>query len=158
MKDDKRARLILDRWSSELSSKDRSRNSVMSNFEELFYDMWRANIPFDAAHSMLNEAVAKHFPSKSVAKFTFKRLKSHVDKDFREFLEDWKKSIHDKASQAFFSFYDVDGENQKEEKKFGNMSAQEYGKQRKYADSFPVIDTDELQKKLDDMIAEEENE
>jgi hypothetical protein len=158
MSDTKRAKLILERWSSELANKDRTSTNVVGNFEELFHDMWSANIPFDEAHKLLNEAIASHLPSQSIAKLTYKGLKSQIDKTYSEFLEDWKKSISNKATQAFYSFYPVDGENIKKKKKFGNMSIQEYNKQRKHIESFPVLDTDELQKKIDEMLKEEDNE
>ena len=40
----------------------------------------------------------------------------------------------------------------------GNMSIQEYSKHRRYADAFPTLDTDALQKRLDEMIQDEETE
>ena len=154
--DDKRARLILERWVAELSTKDRSKNSLSNNFEELFYDMFKASIPFDTAHSLLKEAIGHHFPSASVAKYTFKNVQQKPGQTFGEFLDGWKKLITDEATQAFYSFYQVEGENQEIEKKFGSMSAQEYSKQRKYAEAFPVIDTDALQKKIDQMLKDDD--
>ncbi len=156
MKDDKRARLILERWVSELPDKDRSKNSLANNFEELFYDMYKANISFEAAHELLKQAIAHHFPTHSVAKFTYKNARRDPSQTFAEFLDGWKKLITDEATQAFYSFYSVEGENiKKEEKKYGNMSAQEYSKQRKYANAFPTIDTDALQEKIDKMLEED---
>ena len=153
MTEDKRARLILERWVSELPQKDRSKNNLSNNFEELFYDMFKASIPFDSAHGLLKEAIAHHFPTQSVAKFTYKNTRRDPNQTFAEFLDGWKKLIADEATKAFYAFYQVEGEDaKKEEKKFGNMSAQEYMKQRKYAESFPTIDTDALQKKIDDML------
>jgi hypothetical protein len=35
------------------------------------------------------------------------------------------------------------------------MSAQEYMKQRRYADSFPTIDTDALQDKINDIMKDD---
>ena len=157
MKDDKRARLILERWVSELANKDRSKSSLSNNFEELFYDMFKAHVPFETAHDTLKDAISHHFPSHSVAKYTFKNARRDPNQTFAEFLDGWKKLITDEATQAFYSFYSVEGENtKKEEKKFGSMSAQEYMKQRRYADSFPTIDTDALQEKIDDMLKEDQ--
>ena len=159
MKDNKRACLILERWQAELASKDRSRSSLAANFEELFYDLYSANIPLEVAHDLLKVATAHHFPSHSVAKFTYKNVKRDPNQTFAEFLDGWKQLITNEATVAFNSFYSVEGENtKKEEKKHGSMSAQEYMKQRKYADSFVTIDTDALQEKIDEMLEEDSDE
>lgn len=156
MSDSKRARLILERWVAELPKKDRSKGSLASNFEELFEDLSDASIPFDDAHDIMKEAIKHHYPSKSVAKFTFKNVKRDPNQSFDEWLDGWKKLIDNEATQAFYAFYKVDGENkEKKEKKYGNMSVQEYSKQRKLADSFPTIDTDELQASIDKMLEEQ---
>ena len=151
----KKARLILEQWSTDLASKDRSMKSVTANFDELFHELWRASISFDIVHELINDAIAEHLPSSFVAKLTYKNIKQHLkDKTFNEFLNDWKKSIKDKAYQSFYSFYSLeDGpeEVKKKEAKYGSMSAMEYAKQRKYADSFPTIVTDELQRRLDEI-------
>lgn len=155
MTDDKRARLILERWVADLPNKDRSRANLSNNFEELFYDLYKANIPFDVAHGLLKEAIGHHFPSQSTAKWTYRNVRRDPNQTFAEFLDSWKKIIADSATQAFYSFYQVEGENKEEEKKYGNMSAQEYMKQRRYADSFPTLDTDALQKKIDEIMKDE---
>ena len=120
--------------------------------------MYKANIPLEEAHDLLKQATAQHFPSRSVAKFTFKNARRDPNQSFVEFLDGWKKLITDEATKAFYSFYSVEGENaKKEEKKYGNMSAQEYMKQRRYADTFPTIDTDALQKKIDKMLEDDDD-
>jgi len=154
--DKKRAKLIIERWSSELatkSSSERSRHKVSENFDSLFYDLWKSSIPFDVVHDMLSDIISKHFPNQTVAKRTFTALKPHMQgKTFVEFLEDWKESIKHKAMQSFYALYPIDGENKTEEKKFGSMSAQEYSKQRKYADSFPRLDIEALKKQREEML------
>jgi hypothetical protein len=151
--DNKRARLILERWAADLRDKDRSRFKVTENFEELFNEMWRASIPFEIVHDMVSDAIKEHLPSGFVAKKTYATLKHQLQgKNYNEFLEDWKESIKDKAFQAFYTFYPIDGEGEKEEKKYGNMSAQEYTKQLKYASSFPTIDIEALKKQREKMM------
>lgn len=156
MKDDKRARLILERWTSELASKDRSKNKLAENFEELYYDMFKANIPFEVAHDTIKQATAHHFPNQSTSKWTFKNAKRDPNQTFAEFLDGWKKLIADEATKAFYAYYSVEGEEaKKEEKKHGNMSAAEYSKQRKHAESFPIIDTDELERQRKEIMKED---
>jgi hypothetical protein len=156
MTDGKRARLILERWVAELPQKNRAKDNLANNFEELFESMSDANIPFDAAHGLLKEAIGHHFPTKSVAKFTYKNTRRDPNISFDDFLDGWKRLITDEATKAFYAFYRVEGENEnKEEKKYGTMSAQEYMKQRRYADSFPTIDTDALQDKINDIMKDD---
>ncbi len=156
--DKKRAKLIIERWGSELatkSSSERGRNKVTENFDNLFYELWKASISFDIVHDMLSDIIAKHFPSHSVAKRTFTTLKQHLQgKSFVEFLQDWKESIKNKAMQSFYALYPIDGETKQEEKTFGNMSQQEYSKQRKYAESFPQLDIEALKKQREEMLEE----
>lgn len=149
----KRASQIMKRWSAELDSKDKTIEAVTSNFEDLFYELWKASISFDDAESLISEAISIHLPDSFIAKQTYKRIK-HVlkGKTFNEFMDSWKKKISDKAYQAFYTHYPIEGENQKEEKKYGNMSAQEYSKQRRYADAFPVLDVDALKRQVDEVL------
>ena len=153
--DARRAKLIVERWASELvlkASSERSRHKVTENFDNVFYDLWKASIPFDIVHDMMSTIISHHFPSQIVAKRTYQNLKQQMGgKTFIEFLEDWKEGIKNKAYQSFYALYPIDGEMQQEEKKYGNMSAQEYSKQRKYAESFPQLDIDKLKKQREKM-------
>ena len=156
--DTKRAKLIVERWSSELATKssgERSRHKVSENFDNLFYELWKSSVPFDTVHDMLKDIISEHFPNHSVAKRTYAALKQHMqEKTFIEFLEDWKESIRNKAMTSFYAMYPIDGEVKQEEKKFGNMSQQEYSKQRKYTESFPQLDVEELKRQREAMMDE----
>ena len=137
-----KAELIFDKWKAELVGKDRSRAAVAGNFDELFSAWFRSKIKFNDAYALLDTAIKAHMPSDSVAKNTFKRLKklAAIPKGEAEFITEWKQNISATAKQVFYSIYDIEGTNPKEEVKFGSMSAQEYRKQRKYADSHPLLD------------------
>jgi hypothetical protein len=149
---------ILKKWTAELSSKDRSRHAVPKNFEELMYEMWCSSVPFDIVEELLPEAIKAHLPNKFIADITFKQLKSAgiAKTDFQEFMESWKKNITDKAYEAFYEQYPIDGVEQQEEKKFGNMSAKEYTAQRKYAESFPILNIEELKQKREEFMKVEQ--
>ena len=145
---DKKARLILERWVSDLQTKDRSIHKVSDNFDELFHNLWTAKVSFDIAHQLVDEAVSAHNPTDYVARFTYKNLKAQLNgQSFTDFVANWKKNIKDRAYQSFYTFYPIDGDDQ-EEKKYGSMSAQEYSKQRKYANTFPELDIDALKKQI----------
>jgi len=146
-----KARLILERWAAGLEKKDKKTSRAGENFEELFYALFRAKIPFEIAHELLSKATDLHYPTTSTARSTFNIMK-RPGQVFNEFFEDWKKSIADKAKQAFFAFYPIDDESAEPEEvaQFGNMSAIEYSKQRRYIESFPILDTDALKKHMEE--------
>lgn len=138
-----KAELIFDKWKAELVGKDRSRSAVAGNFDELFDSWHRSKVSFDDAYNLLETAIKAHYPSNSVAKSVYKGLKKvpTFAKDESEFVTEWKHNISATAKQMFYSLYDIAGTNTpQEEVKYGNMSAQEYRKQRKYADSHPLLD------------------
>ncbi len=138
-----KAELIFDKWKAELVGKDRSRSAVSGNFDELFSNWFRSKVSFDDAYALLDTAIKAHLPTDSIAKNTFKRLKRQagISKNEIEFIGEWKQNISATAKQVFYSLYDIDGVNSSpDEVKYGSMSAQEYRKQRKYANSHPLLD------------------
>jgi len=144
--------LVFQEWSASLKSKDRSKGAVMSNFEELFEKLKSSGVSFEDAHALLPRAIKAHLPMPSVARNSYKKIKS-VYRDFekteKEYIEEWHKSIEDQGTQAFFDLFPLPRlDDDDEPKAFGNMSAKEYRAQRKYADQFPVLDTTELEKRM----------
>lgn len=150
----KAAKLIIERWAADLTNKDRSHHNLLNNFEELFHDMWRASIPFEIVHDFMSEIIKHHLPSHYVAKKTYSAIKNKLQgQSFADFLEGWKKYIKSQAYQALYTFYPIENEEKTEkDNKFGNMSAQEYMKQRRYADSFPELDIEALKKQREKMM------
>lgn len=140
-KEDNKADLIFDRWKAELKEMDRSRAHVYGNFELLFVTLDDSKISFEVAHRILGKAIQAHMPSKSVVDNVYRRLKPMLNgKSKPEFEEEWRENISASAKRAFYDLYSIDGAAQQEDKKFGSMSASEYKKQRKYAESYPVLD------------------
>jgi hypothetical protein len=60
-----------------------------------------------------------------------------------EFESSWKQFISAAGKRVFFSIYSIE-ETEAEKPKYGNMSASEYRKQQKYADSHPTIDWESI--------------
>ena len=145
--------LIYERWKASLQEKDRTRNFVSSNFDELFDAFNSAGATFEEAHSYLPQAIKVHLPSPGVAKATWKMLKNspnNAESSEKEFIDSWHKDISDKATNSFYHVYPLPEEkdDDKEPKVYGNMSAKEYKLQRKIADSYPILDTEELESRL----------
>lgn len=144
-------KLVLDRWQASLQSKNKKKDGVKSNFEDLFQSWKSAGASFeDLYETYLPLAIKAHLPVPAIARNTYIFVKSankKFNKTEKEFIEDWHKSIHDCATETFFEFFKAplfDEDN--EPKVYGNMSAREYRSQRRYAEQFPILDTTELEK------------
>ena len=155
--------LLFEEWKASLSKKDRTVKSVEENFQCLFDNLKNANVTFEDAFALIDAASKAHYPKRTVAINTYNTLKS-IPRiralGEKLFIEEWHKDIDSKCKSAFFSVYpktkqnpvkpkdnnDDDGE----PKVFGNMSAKEYRLQRQYADQFPILNTEELEKRLRD--------
>jgi len=144
----KAVKLILERWIADLATKDRSLSNVPANFEELFGDLYHAGVSFEDAYAIVDTAIKAHYPSASVSRNTFKRLKNQnlVFKTEKEFIDDWRKQIEDMGKQVFYNYFQIDGESDqpKEKPTYGSMSTAEYLKQRRYADSYPTINPEDI--------------
>jgi hypothetical protein len=151
---EKKASLILDKWIADLKEKDRSRAAVEGNFEELIEALFKAQIEFESALETVNKAITAHKPSNVVIDATYRRLKSFVSKTKDEFGKEWRDNIEAAGKRVFYSIYTIDGTETSEPKNFGSMSASEYRKQRKYAESHALIDWTKIEIKpmsLDDF-------
>lgn len=143
MSNSRKAALIFNQWKAELVSKDRTFKNVLNNFDDLFYSLFTASVPFDEAHNLIKDAVSEHMFSKKNAEYAYGRVKRQVRKSFEDFTADWKKGIEDKANQAFFNWYQIE-ESAEVEKRIGGMTPQEYTKYRRYVNSFPQVDIKSL--------------
>lgn len=140
--------LTLVEWVANLKSRDRTRKSVRPNFEELFQKWKDLDATFDDLYeTLLPKAIKAHQPVPSVARSTYKSLKANIDKTEKEFIEEWNSSIEGTGQEVFFEFFPATTLDKDDEPKvFGNMSATEYRAQRRYADQFPTLNTDDLVK------------
>lgn len=134
-----KANLLFDRWKADLKEMDRSRKNVEANFDVLFTNLKDSNISFELAHQILAKAIIAHYPPAGAVDMVYKNWKG-MGKTKQEFLEDWKEDISAAAKRAFYSLYEIDGTEKKEEKSYGGMSSIEYRKQLQYAESFPLLD------------------
>lgn len=141
--------LTLVEWIAVLKSKDRSRKNVRPNFEELFQKWKDLDASFDDLYeTLLPKAIKAHQPLASVARNQYKILKSKIDKTEKEFVDEWNDSIEGTGQEVFFEFFPATTLDRDDEPKvYGNMSATEYKAQRRYADQFPTLNTDELVKR-----------
>lgn len=144
--------LILEKWIASLASRDRTRDAVPTNFDELFSDLAKAGLTFDEAKALLPAAIKAHLPSMGLAKNLWKNRKSLHDThaDVNAFKADWDNSIKSCGTEAFFAHFPlkINDDEDNEPKVYGNMSAKEYRLQRKYAESFPILKTDDLVRQL----------
>jgi hypothetical protein len=148
------AMLIFERWRVSLRSRDRSKGAVSGNFDELFEELKKDGVDFNTAYAILPKAIKAHQPAPFLARNMYKELKlvAKIKVDEKEFIENWNQSISDKGTESFFSFFDFKEEEPEEPLVYGNMSAREYRAQRKYAESFPILDTSELEKRFNSVV------
>jgi hypothetical protein len=143
--------LIFQQWVASLSSRDRSRNAIQGNFEELFLSLRNEGLVLESAYDYLGRAIRAHEPNSSLIKNVFKKIRvkgtSHVSE--KEFGEAWCKDIADKATAVFFDIFPVETKEEPEDAAvYGSMTAKEYRAQRKHADAYPRLDTSELEKRV----------
>lgn len=132
-----------------LPSSQRGRKFIRPNFEELFQQWKDLEGTFDDLYeTLLPRAIKAHYPTVGNARGTYKSLKEKTSLSEKEFIEEWNNSIEATGQDTFFEFFPATQLDKDDEPKvYGNMSATEYKAQRRYADQFPTLNTDELVKR-----------
>jgi hypothetical protein len=141
------AEKIFEKWFLSLHSKDRTKDSLYTNFNDLFFELNRHFIPHDVAYEFVKSAVTKHLPDRQVVQRTYKNSSKNKSHTEMEFFESWKQLIMAKAVEAFYDVYplvDEAAEQSKIQLPKG-MSKKEYVLQRQHAKSFPLIDLSSLE-------------
>lgn len=143
--------LFFQQWVASLKTRDRTRNAIYGNFEELFLGLKNSGLILESAYEYLAKAIKAHEPTPALVRNVYRRLKA-TGKAFtteKEFYESWCKDIADKANSAFFDIFPVELEEEPVDPIiFGTMTAQEYRAQRRYAEEFPQLDLDALEKRI----------
>jgi len=144
--------LLFEQWVTSLVDRDRTKNAVQNNFEELFRSLKNEGLTIETAHEYLAKATKAHQPSTSLVKNVHKKLKTTGAITFseKEFLDSWNKGIADKANTAFFEVFPVEikAEEPEEPVIYGSMTVKEYKAQRKHAQAYPRLDTEELERRM----------
>jgi len=152
METSKAINTIFDIWVLSLIGRDRSKRCIRPNVEELFQSWIDVGASFeDLYETWLPRAIKAHFPSQEVAKAFYVKVKmfksAHLKKSESTFYKDWHTGIKDEITQVFLEYFPAPTlESSEGPKIYGSMSAREYGLQRKHADSYPILDTTELEK------------
>lgn len=145
--------LLFERWKASLKEKDRSREFISGNFDELFDGLNSAGATFEQAHEYLQPAVKAHLPSPHVARNSWKNARNAPEfagMTEKEYIDGWHKDIADKATNSFYHIFPIPEEQDSdgEPKVYGSMSAKEYKLQRRHAESYPILNTEELERRL----------
>lgn len=147
---------ILEEWIANLKNKDRSASVVESNFEEFFEALKRANASFEEAHDLMPKAIKAHLPNPGIVRNVYKNLKHQgkiSDLTEKEFTDNWNKDITDKGTNSLYSVFprpksSIEEDEDPEPKVYGSMSIKEYKSQRRHAEQYPILDTEELERKI----------
>jgi hypothetical protein len=140
-----KAELIFMKWKADLADMDRSKAAVEGNFDILFHSMQKSKISMEDALIYLEKAIKAHQPSDYVVKSVYKSMKKFGRTEtLSDFESSWKEFIANAGKRVFFSIYEIDNSEKDSAPKYGSMSASEYRKQQKYADSHPTLDWEAL--------------
>lgn len=140
--DRKGADKIFDKWKSNFRDKQKGKDHIYENFNELFFEMSRNFIPSEVAYEYIRLAATRHLPDNYVVDRTYNNSASRKSQTKAEFFEGWKTMIFDKATQAFYDVYPLDPQQEDTDKIQlpRGMSKKEYVLQRKHAQEFPILD------------------
>lgn len=146
--------LIFQEWVASLSDRDKTRNAVRGNFEDLFSRMKQDGATLESSYEYIAKAIKAHSPSASLIKNVYKKMKvsGGMTTSEKDFGENWCKDIGEVANAAFFEIFPLEQKVEEPEEPaiYGNMTAKEYKVQRKHADFYPRLDTEFLEKQLQD--------
>jgi hypothetical protein len=91
---EKLAKRLFEQWKVSFkrkSSQERKFHAVESNFDELFFELHKHEVPYEMAEGLIREAATVHMPSYMVVENVWKTIKSkNPGLDKKEWLEDWK--------------------------------------------------------------------
>lgn len=140
--------LIFQQWVASLPNRDRTRNAIQGNFEDLFLSFKREGLALESAYEYLGRAIKAHEPNASLIKNVYKKVRQKgIAVSEKEFGEAWCKDIADKANGVFFDVFPVETKEADEPEDpvvYGSMTAKEYKLQRKHADAYPRLDIEAL--------------
>jgi hypothetical protein len=145
--------LIFQQWVASLAKRDRTKNAISGNFEDLFSQLKREGLVLESAYEYLDKAVKAHQPSANVIRNVYKKMKiaGTAQMAEKEFGEAWCKDVADKANEIFFETFPVEVKSEQDAEGpvlYGSMTAKEYKAQRDHAEKFPRLDTEELERRM----------
>ena len=149
-----KADLIFMKWKADLAELDRSKDMVEGNFELLFDQMFRARIKMDLALPFLDLAIKAHYPSDSVIKGVFRKMKQYPGySNLEVFTDSWKDLISNTAKRVFFAFYEIGGIQEASGDKIGGRSKSQRVKEQNYANSFQLVDWESMAEENEEKLS-----
>jgi hypothetical protein len=105
-----KANRIYEKWKVDFVNMDKKRDSIRDNFDQLFYALYCATIPWDMAREIVDDAVAHHLPTPSTIKYVWNARKQHIKLPYKDWLDNWKDDIRNKALASFYEYFPLDEE------------------------------------------------
>lgn len=159
----KEAEQIFNRWKASLVDRPRDHGHLSENFDDLFFDLHRLQLPYEMAYDYLERAYGAHFPSNKTIKWQYKRsawAKNHTEE---EFAKQWRDYIKDKAVNVFHSYFEIpftDGKST-QQVKAEKAKAKKASWIREYMENFTPVNLKALRakrKEVEEMIKRESDE
>lgn len=147
-----RAKNIFSQWKADLTKKpheEKRSEFVLSNLEDFFYRLHQATISREIAEEYIPTVAEAHFPPHNIVASTWNRVKvTTPGMNQKEWIEDWKNTLLDKANAAFHTFYsEEDAEDDDEPYDpniYNGMSKKEHALQQIYVSQFKVVTREEI--------------
>lgn len=108
-----KANRIFEKWRVDYVEMDKKRESIRDNFDQLFFALYNANIPWEESRDIADDAIKHHLPSTSTAKFIYAAKKRFTKLSFKEWKESWEEDIRNKGLASFYDLFPLEDEPEK---------------------------------------------
>lgn len=110
MKSKTKAAHIFEKWRVDYVEMDKKRENIRDNFDQLFFALYNAAIPWEESREIANDAIKHHLPSTSTAKFIYAARKRYTKLSFKEWVESWEADISNKGLASFYDLFPLEDE------------------------------------------------
>lgn len=110
MKSKTKASRIFEKWRVDYVEMDKKRESIRDNFDQLFFALYNAAIPWEESREVADDAIKHHLPSASTAKFIYAAKKRYTKLSFKEWVESWEVDITNKGLASFYDLFPLEDE------------------------------------------------
>jgi len=110
LKSKTKANHIFEKWRVDYVEMDKKRGSIRDNFDQLFFALYNAAIPWEESREIADDAIKHHLPSASTAKFIYAAKRRYTKLSFKEWVESWEEDIRNKGLASFYDLFPLEEE------------------------------------------------
>jgi hypothetical protein len=146
----KQAEIAFALWKAALANKSKRWEELSENFDELFYDLSRLELPYELAEDYFVRACDAHYPRHDTIKHVYrssKTMKHKYDSEV-EFGKSWCDGIKDKATVAFHNYFKLPFQEDTNESKRQRARAKASAAIKDYMSNFQQVDLKSLRERM----------